>query len=391
MRDPRSMAVRTAFAAAVLTTTFVAALWGQRSANITADALRRAGTASDARPGEWVTYGKNQSETRYSTLKEINAGNAKDLGLAWTYVMGAGGGNQEGTPLFWNNTLYGITTWSVVFALDGRTGKEIWRWDPQVDQPKVRPSICCGNVNRGIALYEGTIIAPSIDGRLFALDARTGKPLWDTRIVDSKDLYTITMAPRIAGGKVIIGAAGRDKPTRGQFVALDAKTGQLAWRFYTVPGDPSKPFENEAMAMAAKTWHGEWWKLGGGGTVWESISYDPELNLIYFGTSNGTEWNQAYRSAGQGDNLFLSSIVAVNADTGAYVWHYQATPGEEWDYDAVQQLILADLSIDGTQRQVLMQANKNGFFYVLDRKDRPADLRGRFHAGHLGERRRSED
>src|SRR3954464_2424039 len=367
MRDPRSMAVRTAFAAAVMTTTLVAALWGQRGPNITADALRRAGSASDPHPGDWVTYGKNQSETRYSTLKEINAGNAKDLGLAWTYVMGAGGGNQEGTPLFWNNTLYGITTWSVVFALDGRTGKEIWRWDPQVDQPKVRPSICCGNVNRGIALYEGTIIAPSIDGRLFALDARTGKPLWDTRIVDSKDLYTITMAPRIAGGKVIIGAAGRDKPTRGQFVALDAKTGQLVWRFYTVPGDPSKPFENEAMARAAKTWGGDFYKNGGGGSVWDGFAYDPDANLVYVGTSNPEPWVEKFRGAQGLANLYPCSILAVDLATGQLKWYYQAVPNDNWDYDNTAQLMLLDLPINGRTRKVIVQAPKNGFFYILDR------------------------
>ena len=214
------------------------------AAEVTGDVLRRAGTPRDPMPGAWLSYGRSHSETRYSPLTQINAGNAKELGLAWTYVMGAGGGNQEGTPLVWNNTLYGITTWSVVFALDARTGKELWRWDPQVDQPTVRPSICCGNVNRGIALYEGMIIAPSIDGRLFALNARTGARIWETRIVDSKNLYTITMAPRIAGNRVIVGAAGGDKPTRGQFVAIDARTGQLVWRFYTVPGDPSKPFDN---------------------------------------------------------------------------------------------------------------------------------------------------
>src|SRR5262249_36703140 len=171
---------------------------------------------------------------------------AKRLGLAWSYAMGAGGGNQEGTPLMWNNTLYGITTWSVMFALDARTGKELWRWDPEVNQTTVRPVICCGIVNRGIAIYNGMIIAPAIDGRLFALNALTGKPVWETRVVYPQDQYTLTMAPRIAGGKVIIGASGGDKPTRGQFVAVDAQTGQLAWRFYTVPGDPSKPFENQA-------------------------------------------------------------------------------------------------------------------------------------------------
>jgi glucose dehydrogenase len=196
--------------------------------NVTNEMLRRAGATNDLLPGAWLSYGRTQGETRYSTLKQIDATNAKRLGLAWSYVMGAGGGNQEGTPLVWNNTLYGITTWSVVFALDIRTGNELWRWDPEVNQITVRPVICCGNVNRGIALYNGMIIAPSIDGRLFALNALTGKPVWETRVVYPQDQFTLTMAPRIAGGKVIIGASGGDKPTRGQFVAVDAQTKQCA-------------------------------------------------------------------------------------------------------------------------------------------------------------------
>ena len=202
-----------------------------------------------------------------------------------------------------------------------------------------------------------------------ALDADTGKPVWSVMTVDPSKPYTITLAPRVIKGRVVIGNSGGEYGVRGYISAYDAETGKLAWRFYTVPGDPVEAGRRaRSMAEAAKTWHGEWWKAGGGGTVWDSLSYDPNLNLIYFGVGNGLEWNQGYRSASQGDNWFLSSIVAINADTGDYVWHYQATPGEEWDFDAVQQLILADLTIDGARRQVLMQANKNGFFYVLDRK-----------------------
>src|SRR5882724_8998419 len=323
--------------------------------------------ARPANPDEWTSYGLTPGETRYSPLNQINASNVSRLGLNWSFDVGIGGGNQEATPLFANSTLYSITNWSIVFAVDARTGKEKWRWDPEVNQDKTRPQICCGVVNRGLAMYQNLIIAPIIDGRLIALNTETGKPVWEARVSYSNEGYTVTMAPRIAKGKVIIGVAGAELPIRGFFSAFDAATGKFAWRFYTVPGDPSKPFENQAMAMAAKTWSGEWWKLGGGGTVWESLSYDPALNLIYFGVGNGLEWNHTVRSAGKGDNLFLSSIVAVNADTGEYVWHYQATPGEEWDYDAVQQLTLAELRIGGVQRKVLMQANKNGFFYVLDR------------------------
>jgi quinohemoprotein ethanol dehydrogenase len=335
--------------------------------DVTDDVLRRAGGANDPLPGSWLGYGRTQSETRYSTLKQIDTTNATDLGLAWSYVMGAGGGNQEGTPLVWNDTLYGITSWSVVFALDARTGKELWRWDPDINQATVRPMICCGNVNRGIALYRGLIIAPAIDGRLFALNALTGKPVWETRIVYPQDQYTLTMAPRIAGGKVIIGASGGDKTTRGQFVAVDALTGQLAWRFYTVPGDPSKPYESEALRRAAKTWGGDFYKNGGGGAVWDGFAYDPEANLVYVGTGNPQPWVQKFRGAQGLDNLYTCAILAVDLTTGQLKWHYQAVPNDNWDFDNVQQLMLLDLPINGRTRKVITQAAKNGFFYVLDR------------------------
>jgi quinohemoprotein ethanol dehydrogenase len=345
----------------------VATIAASVAANVTNDVLRRTGTATDAFGGSWLSYGRTQSETRYSPLKQIDTTNAKRLGLAWSYVMGAGGGNQEGTPLMWNNTLYGITSWSVVFALDARTGKELWRWDPEVNQTTVRPVICCGNVNRGLALYNGMIIAPAIDGRLFALNAQTGKPVWETRVVYTQDQYTLTMAPRIAGGKVIIGASGGDKPTRGQFVAVDAQTGQLAWRFYTVPGDPSKPFENEAMRAAAKTWGGDFYKNGGGGAVWDGFAYDPEANLVYVGTGNAEPWVQKFRGAQNVDNLYTCSILAVDLTTGKLKWYYQTVPNDNWDYDNVQQLMLLDLNINGRMRKVITQAPKNGFYYILDR------------------------
>jgi len=335
--------------------------------NVTNEVLRRTATANDPLPGAWLSYGRTQGETRYSTLKQIDSTNAKRLGLAWSYAMGAGGGNQEGTPLMWNNTLYGITTWSVVFALDARTGKELWRWDPEVNQTTVRPVICCGIVNRGIALYNGMIIAPSIDGRLFALNALTGKPVWETRVVYPQDQYTLTMSPRIAGGKVIIGASGGDKPTRGQFVAVDAQTGRLAWRFYTVPGDPSQGFESEAMRRAAKTWGGDFYKNGGGGAVWDGFAYDPDANLVYVGTGNAEPWVQKFRGAQNLDNLYTCSILAVDLTTGLLKWHYQTVPNDNWDFDSVQQLMLLDLNINGRTRKVIMQAAKNGFFYLLDR------------------------
>ena len=334
---------------------------------VTDQILKAAGTAADRLPGDWLSYGRNQSETRYSTLKQINSTNAGKLGLAWSYVLGAGGGNQEGTPLVWNNTLYAITTWSVVHAIDAVTGKEIWRWDPEINQTAVRPRICCGIVNRGIALYNGTIIAALNDGRLFSLDALTGKPIWESRVAYPQDLYTITMAPRIANGKVVIGVSGGDRPTRGFFDAYDAKTGKREWRFYTVPGDPSKGFENEAMRAAAKTWGGDFYKNGGGGAVWDGFAYDPESNLVYVGTGNAEPWVQKFRGAQNVDNLYTCTILAVDLTTGEYKWHYQTVPNDNWDFDSVQQLMILDLTINGRQRKVITQAAKNGFFYVLDR------------------------
>src|SRR5580765_7314991 len=285
---------------------------------------------------DWLSYGLTQSETRFSPLKDINTTNVRRLGAVWAYDVGSGGGGQEATPLVWNGTIYGITNWSVVFAVDARTGKPRWRWDPEVNQTTVRAKICCGVVNRGIALYNGMIIAPAVDGRLFALDADTGKPVWEARVAYPQDHYTVTMAPRIAKGKVVIGASGGDRPTRGFFAAYDAMTGRPAWRFYTVPGDPSKPFESAAMKKAAATWDGEWWKLGGGGAVWDGFAYDPDADLIYVGTGNAEPWAQALRTATPKDNLYVCSI-------------------------------LADMTIAGRVRKVIMQANKNGFFYVIDR------------------------
>ena len=316
---------------------------------------------------DWLTYGFNYSETRYSPLSQINAGNASRLGLAWSYDVGPGGGSQEATLLEWNGSLYGITQWSVVFSVDVRTGKERWRWDPEVNQVAVRPKVCCGVVNRGLAIYQGTIIAPVIDGRLEALDAATGKVIWEARVAFPQDNYTITMAPRIAKGKVIVGVSGAEYPVRGFFAAFDAATGQQAWKFYTVPGDPSKPFENAAMRKAAATWDGDYWKLGGGGTVWDGMAYDPDSDLIYVGTGNGGPWPEELRKSKGKDNLYVASILAVQPETGELRWHYQTVPGDSWDFDTVQQMILADININGRQRKVVMQANKNGFYYILDR------------------------
>ncbi len=339
-------------------------LHAQQAKPVTDATLKIAGKTG----AEWPSYGLTPGETRYSPLKQIDASNVARLGLAWSLDIGDGGGNQEATPLFSNGTLYSITNWSVVYAVDARTGKEKWRWDPEVNQTAVRPKVCCGIVNRGIALYQGKVIAPTLDGRLEALDAETGKVVWEARVAFSQDNYTLTMAPRIAHGKVIVGVSGAEYPVRGFFSAFDAETGRLAWKFYTIPGDPSKGFENEAMRKAAATWQGEYWKMGGGGaTVWDSIAYDPDTNLVFVGTGNAGPWPAEARKQKGMDNLYAACVLAVNADTGVLKWYFQMVPGDEWDFDSVQQLLLADMTIKGQPRKVLMQANKNGFYYVIDR------------------------
>ncbi|HLI83004.1 MAG TPA: PQQ-dependent dehydrogenase, methanol/ethanol family [Bryobacteraceae bacterium] len=327
-----------------------------------------AGAGKDtAAAGSWPMYGLTPGETRFSPLKQIDASNVGKLGLSWSYVVGAGGGNQEGTPLVWNNTIYGITTYSVVFAVDARTGKQVWRWDPEVNQKATRDRMCCGVVNRGLALSSGLIIAPVNDGRLVALDAMTGKVKWEARVAFPQNWYTLTMAPRIAGNKVVVGVAGGDHPIRGFFDAYDIATGRRVWRFYTVPGDPSKGFEDEAQRAAAKTWSGEWWKWGGGGSVWDGMAYDQETNTVFAGTGNAEPWPEKFRGSKGLDNLYTCSIVAVDANTGKLKWYYQEVPDDNWDLDSVGGFILTDLKIKGRTRKVILHAPKDGVFYVLDR------------------------
>ncbi|HEX6999995.1 MAG TPA: PQQ-dependent dehydrogenase, methanol/ethanol family [Gammaproteobacteria bacterium] len=314
---------------------------------------------------EWLTYGRDYAETRFSPLDQIDADNVERLGLAWYYDTGSLRG-LEATPLVADGVLYATTSWSNVFALDARTGRELWRWDAQADRARGSRA-CCDVVNRGVALYEGKVFVGVVDGRLVALDAATGEPVWEVQTTPVDQPYTITGAPRVYDGKVLIGNGGAELGVRGFVSAYDADTGELVWRFYTVPGDPSKPFESKALEEAAKTWTGEWWKYGGGGTAWDAFAYDPEAGLVYVGTGNGSPWVQAIRSPGGGDNLYLSSILALDIDTGELRWYYQTTPGDTWDYTAVQQLTLAELEIGGRERRVIMQAPKNGFFYVLDR------------------------
>ena len=338
---------------------------GQQPARVDDSILKNAGKTG----GDWLTYGLTQGETRYSPLNQINTANVSTLTPGWSYDLGQGGGPQEATPLVSNGTIYTVTNWSIVAAVDARTGKQLWRWDPEVNQAAVFPRLCCGVVNRGLAIYQGMIMAPTNDGRLIALNAETGKPIWEARVAYPQDQQTITMAPRIAKGKVIIGVSGGDRPTRGYFDAYDVQTGKRAWRFYTVPGDPSKGFENSAMRKAAESWDNEWWKLGGGGAVWDGMAYDPDADLIYVGTGNAEPWPGTLRSKNSQtkDNLYTASIVAVQPETGELKWHYQMAPGDSWDYDSVQHLILAELTINGKPRKVIMQANKNAFYYVIDR------------------------
>ena len=333
------------------------------TATIDDEKLANALNASD----DWLTYGLNYYENRFSQLNEITPENVKDLGLVWSYELGSIRG-VEATPIVVDGVMYVTGPWSIVYAVDVRTGKEIWKYDPKVP-PSYAEKACCDVVNRGVAIYKGKVFVGSLDGRLIAIDAATGKKAWEQNTIDEDRPYTVTGAPRVFKGNVIIGNGGAEYGVRGYITAYNAETGEKAWRFYSVPGDPSKPYENDAMKMAAETWDekGKYWEAGGGGTMWDAMAYDPELNLMYVGVGNGSPWNRRLRSPGGGDNLFLSSIVALNPDNGEYKWHYQATPGDHWDYTSTQHLILADLEIDGTERKVIMQAPKNGFFFVIDR------------------------
>jgi quinohemoprotein ethanol dehydrogenase len=319
--------------------------------------------AADQDAGNWLMYGRTYDDHRFSPLNQINEQTVPKLGLAWSRELGTTRG-LEATPLVEDGVIYTTGSWSVVYAIDAKTGETRWTYDPKVQRERAY-FICCDVVNRGAALYQGKVYVGTLDGRLIALDEHTGMPLWTASTADSSQPYSITSAPRIAKGLVVIGNAGAEFGVRGYISAYDAETGKMAWRTYTVPGDPSKGFESKAMETAAKSWNGEWWKTGGGGTPWEGIVYDPALDLLYFGTGNPTAWYRAIRGAG--DSLYTASILAVHASNGEMAWYFQTTPSDSYDYDATQPLMQADLEIGGRTRKVIMQANKNGFFYVLDR------------------------
>jgi len=331
-------------------------------AHLTDSQIIRAGD----HPENWLTYGRTYSEQRFSPLKQIDDHNASSLGLAWHFDLDTHRG-QEATPLVVDGVMYFTSAWSKVFAVNAATGTLLWSYDPKVP-PQWGAYTCCDVVNRGVAIWGGKVYAATLDGRLVALDARNGKLVWEQLTIDPKWHYTITGAPRIAKGKVLIGNGGGEFGVRGYVSAYDGMTGKLVWRFYTVPGDPAKPFEQPILEQAAKTWSGDWWKIGGGGTVWDAIVYDPELDLVYIGVGNGGPWNEKYRSPKGGDNLFTCSIVALKPDTGEYVWHYQEVPADDWDYDSAEQMILADIPVEGKTRKVILHAPKDGFFYVIDRE-----------------------
>ncbi len=320
---------------------------------------------ADKEPQNWLAVGRTYGETRFSPLKQIDDTTVGRLGLAWFLDTDTDRG-LEATPIVVDGVMYVSGSWDVVMAVDAKTGRPLWRYDPQIDRAVAR-RVCCDAVNRGVAAWNGRLYLGTLDGRLIAIDGRTGAKIWEQMTVDPARPYTITGAPRIVKGKVIIGNSGSEFPVRGYFSAYDSETGKMAWRFYTVPGDPARPQESPALEAALQSWTGEWWKFGGGGTVWDSMSYDPDLDLLYVGTGNAAPWANDVRNPGHADNLYTSSILAVRPETGELVWHYQETPDDIWDHDAAEQMILTELEIDGAPRKVLLQASKNGFFYVLDR------------------------
>jgi len=322
---------------------------------------------TDTAAVEWRLHGGTWDEARHSPLDQINATNVQRLGLAWEAAMDSARG-LEATPIMKDGVLYATSTWSRVFAFDARTGRRLWNYDPEVPGQRARDA-CCDVVNRGVAIWRDRVFVGTLDGRLVALDRSNGEVVWDVLTVDPGLPYTITGAPRVVKDMIVIGNGGAEFNVRGYVTAYDAQTGEQRWRFYTVPGNPDEPFEHPELAMAARTWSGtDWDTTGGGGTVWDSMVYDPELELLYVGAGNGGPWGRHDRSPGGGDNLFLASILALDPDTGKLAWHYQTAPGDSWDYTATQHMVLADLNIDGAVRKTLLQAPKNGFFYVLDRQ-----------------------
>ncbi|MFT4581516.1 MAG: quinohemoprotein ethanol dehydrogenase [Gammaproteobacteria bacterium] len=344
---------------------------------ITAALVFYAGTtAAEFDPGElddeengtnWLAYGRTHSEQRYSPLDEINADTIGKLGLAWSVEL-ADARQIVSTTLAIDGVLYVTSSFSVVTAIDARTQKILWKYDPKVTEHAGKTLRVLWGTSRGIAYWNEKIFVAAGDGRLIAVDIRTGKEVWTAQTTEPDGFYYVTGAPRAFNGKVIIGNGGTETgPARGYVTAYDAETGEQAWRFFVVPGNPADGFEDNAQRMAAATWTGQWWKHGGGGNVWNAITYDPDFNHIYLGTGNGSPWNRKIRSPDGGDNLFLCAIVALDADTGKYKWHYQTVPGETWDFNSSMDMVSVDLSIDDREIKALLHAPKNGFFYIINR------------------------
>jgi alcohol dehydrogenase (cytochrome c)/quinohemoprotein ethanol dehydrogenase len=337
------------------------------AASSTVDAKRLLAADSPENAGQWMMYGRDYSEQRFSPLTQINAKNVAELGLAWYADLAERGGVYETTPVVVDGRIYVTSPWSKVYAFDAKTGKLLWKYDPKVPG-EYAVKLCCGIVNRGVAVWKGKVIWGTLDGRLIAADAMSGQKAWEVQATDPKKWLSITGAPRIADGRIFIGEAGSEFEERGYLAAYNAENGKELWRWWSVPGDPSKPFEQPELAKAAKTWSGEYWKFGGGGTPWDGITYDPVTGYVYLGTGNGAPWPSEVRSPGGGDNLFTASVVALDAKTGKYIWHYQESPSENFDFDSTAQLTTADLVINGQKRHVVMHAPKNGVFYVFDAK-----------------------
>jgi quinohemoprotein ethanol dehydrogenase len=324
--------------------------------------------ADASNTSEWLAYGRTANEQRFSPLNQVNASNVSNLKVDW-FIDLPGAVGLVATPLVADGVMYFVTSRNIVYAVDATSGGELWSYDPKVSEvagDRMRAAFLHGN--RGVALYGDKVYTATIDGRLVALDAKTGRQIWVTQTTDPTQAVYISGAPKVFKGKVLVGNGGTENgPSRGYVTAYDADTGAEVWRFWIVPGNPADGFENAAMEMAAKTWTGEWWKLGGGGNAWHGVTFDADFNTVYIGTGNGSPWNRKVRSPDGGDNLFLCAIVALDADTGEYKWHYQTTPGESWDYTSTMDIVLADLEIDGKMVKALMHAPKNGFFYVIDR------------------------
>jgi len=322
-------------------------------------------------PDQWLTPGRDANGTYYSPLKDINPGNVGQLGFAWDYRLGTNRG-QESTPLVIDGVMYATSNFGRVYALDAATGRELWKYDPHIDGQWARYA-CCDAVNRGLAAFDGRLFVGALDGWLHALDARTGRLVWkvDTLIGRSEHKpYTLTAAPLLAGDLIIIGNSGADfAGARGYVSAYDRSSGAFRWRFFTVPRNPAEgPQEQAQLAAAVKTWDPRHrWDAGSGGTVWDGMAYDPVRRLVYIGTANAAPYNMHLGGRHGGDELYAASIIAIHADEGSMAWYYQTTPGDRWDYDSTQKLVLADVELDGRRRQVVMQAAKNGFYYVLDR------------------------